>query len=109
MEPHLSRKQLRAFRDRIGPILRFLHRCRLRLETLGFHQTNELAREVDKAHDAIQSLSVKLHYMSCEGSTYRPREDPSATREAADQSSGTTKPLTAFIKGGGHDSAAGRC
>jgi hypothetical protein len=46
-----------------------------------------LFQGVDKAHDAIQSLSVKLHYMSCEGSTYRPRDDPSATSESTDQSS----------------------
>jgi hypothetical protein len=75
MGRHLTPKQAAAFRDRIRPMLNFVHRCRRRLEVLGFDQNNALYRAVDKTYCALHGLHVELHYESCKSGTYRPRGD----------------------------------
>jgi hypothetical protein len=62
MEPRLTRRQIEAFRNRIGPILSFLYRCKRRLRALGFTDRNEIFRAVDQAHRAVHTLHFELHW-----------------------------------------------
>jgi hypothetical protein len=57
----LTRQQARAFRERLAPMLRFLHRCRTRLEVLGFDRDGAIYRVVADAYDAMNSLDTELY------------------------------------------------
>jgi hypothetical protein len=61
----LTRKQAEAFRDKIGPMLRFLLFCRSRLDQRGFDSNGRLYKLVDATHDALHKLHMELHYISC--------------------------------------------
>jgi hypothetical protein len=87
--PGLTTKQAEALRDRIRPMLHFLHRCRRRLDTLGFDSRGPIYQVIDKAYCAMHDLHMKLHYESCgrgvgRASHERPGLDP------APESSSTT-------------------
>ena len=56
----LTRRQMVEFRRRVEPMASFLHRCKPRLQELGFTDSNELYREVDKALRALHSLYASL-------------------------------------------------
>jgi len=47
------------------PHVNYLYRLRRRMEQVGFKPGDPLFREVAEAYDAVQKLSVTLHYMSC--------------------------------------------
>jgi hypothetical protein len=64
MKTRLTRQQSAAFRDKVGPMLRFLSRCLRRLEALRFDQRSGLYRDVMNARDAVCALHVGLHYES---------------------------------------------
>jgi hypothetical protein len=70
----LTREQAEAFRNKIRPILHFLLLCRRRMNTRGFDQNSRLYMLVDKAHSALQSLFVELHYISCGSGVGEPPE-----------------------------------
>ena len=72
---HVASKQAGAFRDLVQPILRFLYRCKRRLEAKGPDQNSKLFRLVDQAYDATHSLHLKLHYIACERGVGRREED----------------------------------
>jgi hypothetical protein len=61
---HLTKSQAAALYQRVQPILRFLRRCRLRLDARGFDPRSPFYLALDKAYCAVHSLSVKLHYAS---------------------------------------------
>jgi hypothetical protein len=85
MEPRLTPKQAEAFRQRIAPMLGFVHGCRRRLEARGFHPSSKVFQLVNAAYDALHSLHIELHYMACKSGVWRAKEDvPDAT--ATDQS-----------------------
>jgi hypothetical protein len=56
-------------------MLGFLLRCERRLETKRFDQNSKLFRLVDKAYDAMHSLHLELHYISCKCGVERRDED----------------------------------
>jgi hypothetical protein len=62
--PELTRAQAAALHRRVQPILRFLRRCRLRLDERGFDPKLPFYIAVDKAYCSVHSLSVELHYAS---------------------------------------------
>jgi len=64
--PRLTTKQADALRDRIRPMLHFLHRCRRRLDALGFDEKGAIYRAIDKAYCAMHELHMTLHYESCD-------------------------------------------
>jgi hypothetical protein len=64
MKTRLTTRQAEAFCARVKPMLRFLCKCRARLEALGFDPNSRLYMTVAKAHDALTSLHMELHYES---------------------------------------------
>jgi hypothetical protein len=88
MEFRLKPEQAEAFRQRIAPMLGFVHGCRRRLEARGFHPSSKLYQLVNKAYDALHSLHIELHYMACKSGVWRPKEEQSdATAADRDQGS----------------------
>ena len=63
--PRLTPKQAEALRDRVRPMLHFLHRCRRRVDALGFDEKGGIYQAIDKAYCAMHELHMKLHYESC--------------------------------------------
>ena len=64
MWARLTQEQAEAFKRRVQPMLRFLHRCRRRLDSRGFDPKSPLYAAVAKAYDAVHGLHVELHYLS---------------------------------------------
>ena len=68
----------------------YLYRLRERMEKTGRHQ-GKLFHVVCEAHDAMLTLCMDLHYLSCGGGVYRepesaPHDDPShSTTRSSDQ------------------------
>lgn len=73
--PRLTTKQAEALRDRIRPMLHFLHRCRRRLDALGFDEKGAVYQTVDRAYCALHDLHMRLHYESCGHGVGRPTEE----------------------------------
>ncbi len=63
--PRLTAKQAEALRDRIRPMLSFLHRCLRRLDARGFDEKGAIYQAIDKAYCAIHKLHIELHYDAC--------------------------------------------
>jgi hypothetical protein len=78
MEPRPTPKQAEAFRERIAPMLGFVHGCRRRLEARGFHPSSKLYQLVNAAYDALHSLHIELHYIACKCGVWRPKEEVSS-------------------------------
>ncbi len=85
MSVHLTPKQAAAFRDLVQPMLGFLYRCKRRLEAKAFDHNSKLFRVVDKAYDAMHSLHLELHYISCGRGVGRPNEDRPGLTPPTDQ------------------------
>jgi hypothetical protein len=60
----LTKQQIAALFARVRPILRFLPRCRSRLEERGFDSRSPFYRAVDAANRAVHGLPFELHYVS---------------------------------------------
>jgi hypothetical protein len=69
----LTQEQAESFKQRIRPMLRFLHRCRSRLDTRGFDPKSPLYAAVAKAYDALHALHVELHYLSVRRGVGKPQ------------------------------------
>jgi hypothetical protein len=85
--PRLTTKQAEALRDKIRPMLHFLHRCRQRLDALGFDSKGAIYQAVDRAYSALYSLHMTLHYESCAGGVGRPSEERAKLKPPTDQAS----------------------
>jgi hypothetical protein len=55
----------------LRPALGYLHRMRQRMGRRGFLPNDELLKLTVSAYNAIHSLTVELHYMSCESGVGR--------------------------------------
>jgi hypothetical protein len=78
MGSRLTTKQAEALRDRIRPMLHFLHRCRQRLDALGYDQRSAIYQAIDKAYGAVFDLHTTLHYASCGRGVGKPPDEPPA-------------------------------
>ena len=76
MGSRLTTKQAEALRDRIRPMLHFLHRCRQRLDALGFDQRGAIYQAIDKAYGAVFDLHTTLHYASCDRGVGKSSDEP---------------------------------
>jgi hypothetical protein len=76
MWARLTQEQAEAFKCRVQPMLRFLHRCRRRLDTRGFDPKSSLYAAVAKAYDAVHGLHVELHYLAVKRGVGKPHEEP---------------------------------
>ncbi|HKB00979.1 MAG TPA: hypothetical protein VKD90_02110 [Gemmataceae bacterium] len=68
----LTPAQAEALRNLIQPRLAFLVRLRERMEQRGAVSTDKLYQLVRAAENALHSVYVEVHYLSCEGGTGRP-------------------------------------
>ena len=64
MKTKLSKRQVEAFAARVRPLQRLKCRCRARFQALGFDHSSPLYLAVARAHDALTSLWMELHYQS---------------------------------------------
>jgi hypothetical protein len=71
----LTPKQAEALGARIGPMLRYLHRCRQQVDKRGFDPRSEVYKAIDKAYCAVHGLRVTLHYISCERGVGAPSKE----------------------------------
>jgi hypothetical protein len=89
METRLTTSQADAFCHRVRPMLRFLFRCRKRLDARGFDPKSKLYKAVANAYEAMHSLHVELHYESVGQGVGRPRnEDEPISDQAPPPSDG---------------------
>ena len=63
----VTREQAKQIAASLGPMLGYLTRLQRRMDTNGFEQDDRLYRLVSNAQDALHSLWVHTHYMSCDG------------------------------------------
>jgi hypothetical protein len=57
--------QAKRINEAIGPTVGFLHELRSRMNKLGFGMGDPLFVCVNHACEALHTLNVKTHYMSC--------------------------------------------
>jgi len=84
----LTKDQAQKLHESIRPSVNFLYRLERRMEKARFKNDDPFYVAVRKAYDALHALSMKLHYMTCDG-VGRPRKDddavdPKAPRRLAD-------------------------
>ena len=70
----LTSEQTAEMRDAIAATTYYLRRVRERIDKLAFPKDDQLRLKVEAAHDAMHSLWVELHYLSCKIGGGRPRE-----------------------------------
>jgi hypothetical protein len=64
----LTTEQCRVLADQAGRMLRYLHRLVGRMEHLRFPHDDKLLRVSREAENAMHTLFVTTHYMSCRDS-----------------------------------------
>jgi hypothetical protein len=67
MSPSPRRRRWEKIKKPIDPALRYLSLMREQMERGGFPPGDKLFKLVCKARDAMQDLSVEVHYLSCQG------------------------------------------
>jgi len=65
----LSKEQLETLKDQMGRSQQYFRVLKERMEGGKFPYNDELRQRVEKVCDALHSLWVSLHYMSCKGQT----------------------------------------
>ena len=68
----LTPAQAKILHTAVHRTLGYLFRLRARMEKAGFPPGDKLFRLTDSAYDALHSLSVELHYLSCPSGVGRP-------------------------------------
>jgi hypothetical protein len=72
----LKQWQIANLQKSVAPMLTYLHKLRDRMQRASFLPQDPLYQVVEKAYDAVQALTVKLHYLGCDhGTGNPPRED----------------------------------
>jgi transposase-like protein len=63
----VERWQAEKIKQAVGLMLRYLTLLRERMERRGFPQSDRFMQTVHRAWEGVYSLSVAVHYLSCEG------------------------------------------
>ena len=63
----LTTEQAGAIKDRIAPMLAYLHRLKARMDERDFLANDPLYVLVTDARESLHSLWVESHYLSCSG------------------------------------------
>jgi len=61
----LTKQQAVAINDKVRPMLNYLYRLRTRMEQQAFPQDDALMAAVCRAYDAMHTLNVHSHYLTC--------------------------------------------
>ena len=64
--------QAKVMRKNLEGSLRYLYRLMRRMEKKGFPPDDPLFVKVSAAYDAMLSLCVSLHYLSCSSGVWKP-------------------------------------
>jgi hypothetical protein len=59
----LKRWQIAKLKKSVAPMLRYLYKLKDRMQRVGFLPQDPLYQCVERAYNAVHSLSVKLHYL----------------------------------------------
>lgn len=78
--PALTRDQAERLREDVGRHLRYLRRCRLRMEQLGYISSDPLYGAICEACNSVQGVFVLAHYASC-----KPKDAPAEPESAANE------------------------
>jgi hypothetical protein len=70
---NLTRAQYRALKNKIEPMVGYLHRLRVRMQKRGFPPEDPLMELVMKATDAVNLLHADVHCRSIDGQGFNPR------------------------------------
>jgi hypothetical protein len=76
----ITKAQAKALSKALYPHVNYLSRLRKRMEAVGFPPNDRLYLLVRKAHDALDELSIAVHYLSCDGVGNPTREDDDGKR-----------------------------
>lgn len=63
----IKREHAKRIQEALRPSLQYLNRLEERLIAVGALPNDSLLQKVVKARDAMHDLSIKLHYLSCDG------------------------------------------
>ncbi len=63
----LERWQIAKLQKSVAPMLRYLYKLKDRMQRVGFLPQDPLYQSVERAYNSVHSLSVKLHYLGCDG------------------------------------------
>jgi hypothetical protein len=69
----LTTDQAKQLFAQLQPKVRYLHALRRRIEQRHFPPDDELRQAVQRACDAMQSLYMQVHYLSCDSGVGRKR------------------------------------
>jgi hypothetical protein len=63
----IKREHAKRIQEALRPSLQYLNRLEERLIAVGSLPNDPLHQKVVKARDAMHDLSIKLHYLGCDG------------------------------------------
>ena len=72
-ESDLTPEQANILRERVRGMLAYFHKLRRRMEQRRFPPNDPLWLQVDAAYQALFTLHVSLHYLSCPSGTAQVR------------------------------------
>jgi hypothetical protein len=69
---NLSREQVVALGEKLGPMAAYLARVRERMTRVGFPVADPLYQSVLRAESALRDITIRLHYLSCHSGVGKP-------------------------------------
>jgi hypothetical protein len=82
-----TREQAQQIRESLLPALGYLSRLKQRMDQTRFPSDDPVYRDVLKAQEAMQGLTMRLHYLTCSGATGDPRGRQGTTNCGAEKPS----------------------
>ena len=71
----LTTEQAGTMRESLFGLANYLHRVVTRMEKRGFPPDDRLYQHAKRAYDAVCSLGMELHYLSCKRGVGKPRKE----------------------------------
>jgi hypothetical protein len=68
---NITIEQAKQLEATVGRMLGYLNALRSRMEKQGFPPNDLLRERVERAYDAVHSLSVRLHYLTCKSGVWK--------------------------------------
>jgi hypothetical protein len=72
----LTTEQARQMHESLFRLANYLHRLVSRMEKRGFPPNDRLYQHAKRAYDAVCSLGVELHYLSCKSGVGKNTKEP---------------------------------
>jgi hypothetical protein len=78
----IEKWQAKKIRDALSPAGNYLARLRERMEKRGFPPRDQMYQLTCAAHEAVQRLWMRVHYLSCGGTGHPFGKDASAAENS---------------------------